>query len=197
MILDVAGQRIVVTGGAQGIGSSVVRALVGEGADVAILDVAEERGRQVADDARRAGPGTATFSRRDVGRARMSNASSPTGRRVRGTGRSSPRRRGPDTGACAGAHRPGLGRGPGCQPAWCVPHQPGRLPTPARRGRRTDPQLRLGRGPRAVPGGCPLLGGQGGHRRVEPHGGPRMGQLRDRGEHGRTRHVDPDVRHDA
>lgn len=68
MILDVAGQRIVVTGGAQGIGSSVVRALVGEGADVAILDVAEERGRQVATDARRAGPGTATFSRCDVGR---------------------------------------------------------------------------------------------------------------------------------
>jgi NAD(P)-dependent dehydrogenase (short-subunit alcohol dehydrogenase family) len=42
------GKRIVVTGGARGIGAAVVRAYVGAGARVAILDVREELGEALA-----------------------------------------------------------------------------------------------------------------------------------------------------
>jgi NAD(P)-dependent dehydrogenase (short-subunit alcohol dehydrogenase family) len=43
------GKRIIVTGGAQGIGSSVVRAYVAEGATVASMDVNDALGQQTAD----------------------------------------------------------------------------------------------------------------------------------------------------
>ena len=42
------GKRIVVTGGARGIGAAVVQAYVGAGARVAILDVREELGEALA-----------------------------------------------------------------------------------------------------------------------------------------------------
>jgi NAD(P)-dependent dehydrogenase (short-subunit alcohol dehydrogenase family) len=46
-----AGRRIVVTGGASGIGAATVRAYAREGARVASLDVNDEAGRRVAADA--------------------------------------------------------------------------------------------------------------------------------------------------
>jgi 2-hydroxycyclohexanecarboxyl-CoA dehydrogenase len=62
-----AGMRIVVTGAAQGIGASTLRAYVAAGADVAALDVNAEAGATEAAKAGAAGPGTACFRRCDVG----------------------------------------------------------------------------------------------------------------------------------
>lgn len=62
------GSRIVVTGGAQGIGASAVRALVREGARVVSLDVRDDEGRRGALDATVEGPGTAEFVACDVRR---------------------------------------------------------------------------------------------------------------------------------
>ena len=63
-----AGMRIVVTGAAQGIGASTLRAYVAAGADVAALDVNAEGGAAEAAAASKSGPGTAWFVRCDVGR---------------------------------------------------------------------------------------------------------------------------------
>src|SRR5207244_3755172 len=52
-------KRIIVTGGAQGIGEATVRAYAAEGATVASMDV-NEKGRAVAEEATSAGPGTVT-----------------------------------------------------------------------------------------------------------------------------------------
>ena len=62
-----AGMRIVVTGAAQGIGASTLRAYVAAGADVAALDVNAGDGAASAAAADAAGPGTAWFLRCDVG----------------------------------------------------------------------------------------------------------------------------------
>jgi NAD(P)-dependent dehydrogenase (short-subunit alcohol dehydrogenase family) len=58
------GRRVLVTGGARGIGRAVAEAVVAHGGSVAILDVLDD-GRSVADDLRRAG-GIAFFERCDV-----------------------------------------------------------------------------------------------------------------------------------
>jgi len=65
--LALAGMRIVVTGAAQGIGASTLRAYVGAGAEVAALDVNAEGGAAEAAAADAVGPGTAWFLRCDVG----------------------------------------------------------------------------------------------------------------------------------
>jgi NAD(P)-dependent dehydrogenase (short-subunit alcohol dehydrogenase family) len=44
------GQKAIVTGGGSGIGAAVARAMVGEGAQVAVLDLHEDRGRAVAEE---------------------------------------------------------------------------------------------------------------------------------------------------
>jgi NAD(P)-dependent dehydrogenase (short-subunit alcohol dehydrogenase family) len=62
-----AGMRIVVTGAAQGIGASTLRAYVAAGGDVAALDVNAGDGAAAAAAADAAGPGTAWFLRCDVG----------------------------------------------------------------------------------------------------------------------------------
>lgn len=61
-----AGKRIIVTGGAQGIGQAALEAFVREGAKVVSLDMNPDLGAQVAERAHRAGPGTAAFIRCDV-----------------------------------------------------------------------------------------------------------------------------------
>lgn len=61
------GRRIVVTGGAQGIGASAVRGLVREGSRVVSLDVRAD-GATVAEQADAGGPGSAAFLACDVSR---------------------------------------------------------------------------------------------------------------------------------
>jgi NAD(P)-dependent dehydrogenase (short-subunit alcohol dehydrogenase family) len=61
-----AGKRIIVTGGAQGIGEATVRAYAAQGATVYSLDVKAERGELVAREATDAGSGTVTFLLADV-----------------------------------------------------------------------------------------------------------------------------------
>jgi NAD(P)-dependent dehydrogenase (short-subunit alcohol dehydrogenase family) len=58
--------RIVVTGGARGIGESAVRAFVREGAHVVSFDVTDDAGEQVAGEADATGPGKASFVHCDV-----------------------------------------------------------------------------------------------------------------------------------
>ena len=64
--MQLDGKKIIVTGGSRGIGESVVRAYTSEGADVASLDLADELGVAVAQEASRCGPGKATFHSCDV-----------------------------------------------------------------------------------------------------------------------------------
>src|SRR5262245_50652787 len=49
--MRLADRRIIVTGGASGIGAAAVRAFAQEGARVACLDIDDAKGRQVAADA--------------------------------------------------------------------------------------------------------------------------------------------------
>ena len=65
---DLTGKRIVVTGGARGIGEAAVRAFVGAGAAVHVLDVLDEPGERVAAQATATGPGRAVFRHCDVSR---------------------------------------------------------------------------------------------------------------------------------
>jgi 2-keto-3-deoxy-L-fuconate dehydrogenase len=46
---DLSGKKAIVTGGGSGIGKAIAIALAGHGAEVAILDLNEENGKQVAD----------------------------------------------------------------------------------------------------------------------------------------------------
>ncbi len=66
--MQLEGKRIVVTGGARGIGESALRAFVREGASVASLDVLDEAGERVAREATASGPGVATYRHCDVSR---------------------------------------------------------------------------------------------------------------------------------
>ncbi|MBM7368862.1 SDR family NAD(P)-dependent oxidoreductase [Gordonia hydrophobica] len=50
-VQNLSGRRIIVTGGASGMGEGLVRAFPGYGAEVVSLDLAEEAGRSIADDA--------------------------------------------------------------------------------------------------------------------------------------------------
>jgi NAD(P)-dependent dehydrogenase (short-subunit alcohol dehydrogenase family) len=60
------GTRIIVTGGARGIGEACVRVFVREGARVVSLDVLDAAGQAIAAQAQIAGPGTATFLHCDI-----------------------------------------------------------------------------------------------------------------------------------
>jgi NAD(P)-dependent dehydrogenase (short-subunit alcohol dehydrogenase family) len=64
--MQLQGKKIIVAGGAQGIGASAVKAFVAAGADVFALDVDESQGRQTAEGASIVGPGKATFLKCDV-----------------------------------------------------------------------------------------------------------------------------------
>ncbi len=66
MHVDLTGSRIIVTGGARGIGESLVRVLCAEGALVAVLDVLDDAGQAVAGSATAAGPGRAVYHSCDV-----------------------------------------------------------------------------------------------------------------------------------
>lgn len=59
-------KRIIVTGGAQGIGAATVRAYAAAGATVTAMDLNAESGEQVAASATAAGPGSVVFRKLDV-----------------------------------------------------------------------------------------------------------------------------------
>ncbi|MDN5916558.1 MAG: SDR family oxidoreductase [Pseudonocardia sp.] len=60
------GVRVLVTGGASGMGAGVVAAFVREGGAVVSCDVADDAGTEIAAKAAAAGPGTAEFVHADV-----------------------------------------------------------------------------------------------------------------------------------
>jgi 3-oxoacyl-[acyl-carrier protein] reductase len=64
--VQLEGKRIIVTGAAQGMGATCVRAYVREGAVVAAIDVKDELGRQTTSEATSAGPGSAVYLHADV-----------------------------------------------------------------------------------------------------------------------------------
>lgn len=64
--MQLEGTRIIVTGGAQGIGAATVVAYVCEGARVVALDVRDDLGTQVVDTANQRGPGTGWYHHCDI-----------------------------------------------------------------------------------------------------------------------------------
>jgi NAD(P)-dependent dehydrogenase (short-subunit alcohol dehydrogenase family) len=64
--MQLEGRRIVVVGGARGIGEAAVRAFVREGAAVASLDVMDDAGTRVATEATADGPGRAIYVHCDI-----------------------------------------------------------------------------------------------------------------------------------
>jgi 3-oxoacyl-[acyl-carrier protein] reductase len=65
--VNLSEHKIIVTGAAQGIGASAVRAFVSAGAQVAAMDIDDAQGQATVDAANVAGPGSAFFINCDVG----------------------------------------------------------------------------------------------------------------------------------
>lgn len=64
--LQLNGRRIIVTGGAQGIGAGAVRAFAAEEGHVASLDIDDELGKKVAAEASQRGPGAVRYYHCDI-----------------------------------------------------------------------------------------------------------------------------------
>lgn len=64
--MDLKGKAIVVTGAARGMGAATVRSYVQAGAQVIAMDVSDDAGRQVAQEATDTGPGQADYLPVDV-----------------------------------------------------------------------------------------------------------------------------------
>jgi NAD(P)-dependent dehydrogenase (short-subunit alcohol dehydrogenase family) len=64
--MQLQGKKIIVTGGARGIGASVVRAYAEQGAKVAALDVLDEEGLKVAAQVNERFPGAVTYQHCDI-----------------------------------------------------------------------------------------------------------------------------------
>ena len=62
----IAGKRVIITGGARGIGGEAVKYFVNEGAQVVSFDVRDEEGQALAEAANAAGPGKVTYLTVDV-----------------------------------------------------------------------------------------------------------------------------------
>jgi 2-hydroxycyclohexanecarboxyl-CoA dehydrogenase len=60
-MMQLSGKKIVVTGGARGIGAAAVRAFVTEGAIVHFVDLLDDQGEELADKLTAAGPGRAVY----------------------------------------------------------------------------------------------------------------------------------------
>jgi NAD(P)-dependent dehydrogenase (short-subunit alcohol dehydrogenase family) len=65
-VQQLEGKRIIVTGGAHGMGAGTVRAFVAEGASVAVLDIKDQLAQSVVDEANATGPGRAHFFHCDI-----------------------------------------------------------------------------------------------------------------------------------
>lgn len=66
MPISIDGKRILVTGGARGIGGESARYLAAEGARIVTFDVKDDEGDQLAKEATGAGPGSVTYRHVDV-----------------------------------------------------------------------------------------------------------------------------------
>ena len=64
--MELQGKRIIVTGSARGMGAATLRSYVKAGADVVGMDVLDDLGRAVAEQASAAGPGSASYLPVDV-----------------------------------------------------------------------------------------------------------------------------------
>ncbi len=64
--MQLEGKRIIVTGGAQGMGEATVKAYVREGASVVSVDMLEDLGQAVVDEANAEAPGKAKFIKLDI-----------------------------------------------------------------------------------------------------------------------------------
>lgn len=61
MSISIEGKKILVTGGARGIGGGAARYFAKHGANVVTFDIKDERGEQLAREATKAGPGKVTY----------------------------------------------------------------------------------------------------------------------------------------
>jgi NAD(P)-dependent dehydrogenase (short-subunit alcohol dehydrogenase family) len=66
MPIEISGKRVIVTGGARGIGAAAVSVLAAEGARVVSFDVLDELGEQVAAETTTQGTGTAGYRHVDI-----------------------------------------------------------------------------------------------------------------------------------
>lgn len=64
--MELEGKRIIITGGARGMGAATVRAYVRAGAEVTAMDLDDELGQEVVEKANADGPGNATYLHVDV-----------------------------------------------------------------------------------------------------------------------------------
>jgi 3-oxoacyl-[acyl-carrier protein] reductase len=64
--MELQGKKIIVTGSARGMGAATVRAYVQAGADVVGMDVNDDDGAKVADEASGTGPGRASYLHVDI-----------------------------------------------------------------------------------------------------------------------------------
>ncbi len=64
--VDLLNQKIIVTGAARGMGAATVRAYVKAGATVYAMDIANDAGAQMTENANKLGPGTAHYMPVDV-----------------------------------------------------------------------------------------------------------------------------------
>ena len=72
--MKLKGKRIIVTGGANGIAAGTVRGYVKAGATVAVLDIQDELGKKVVEEANKLGEGKATYYHCNVSNQEEVNA---------------------------------------------------------------------------------------------------------------------------
>ncbi|KAK7974465.1 hypothetical protein PG989_016313 [Apiospora arundinis] len=65
-LFSVKGKRVIISGGARGLGAAIARALIAEGAHIAIIDILDEVGEQHAAALTAAGPGKAYYFHADI-----------------------------------------------------------------------------------------------------------------------------------
>ena len=68
--MELKGKRIIVTGSARGMGEATLRSYVQAGAHVIGMDVSDQTGAALAEEANKAGPGKSQFSSRRYSRYR-------------------------------------------------------------------------------------------------------------------------------
>ncbi len=66
MAVSISGKRVIITGGARGIAATTAKVLAREGANVVTLDINDDAGLAVANEATIAGPGWVRYFHADV-----------------------------------------------------------------------------------------------------------------------------------